>query len=248
MPRKPLAHGGHGALRAGLLAMTLLSLLGGGGCASPGKLGEYEFRGRTVAMVAMELPRPEIVTNEMLDVDVRSPLLAALRVGADLVKEVEAARARPRLDSAVVQADVGGRMTGRLLKGISTQLRAIPTADPLQADFEVELVVKRMGIDTESWMGPAHFFVESEVTLREAATGRRIWRGKITEREAIAPILLAESAAGASGSRAANDVLTAAALSGLSSAEMVRVLEALADFAADRTLERFRKGLEAAKG
>jgi hypothetical protein len=248
MSRSPVNRGGHGATRAGLLAVTLLSLLGGGGCASPGKLGEYEFRGRTVAMVAMEIPRPEIVTDEILDVDVRSPLLTALRVGADLVKEVEAARARPRLDSAVVQADVGSRMTHRLLRGISTQLRAIPTDDPLQADFEVELVVKRLGIDAEAWMGPAHFFVESEVTLREAATGRRIWRGKVTEREPIAPILLAESAPDASSSRVANDVLSAAALSALSSGEMVRMLEALADFAADRTLERFRRGLEAAKG
>jgi len=230
-----------------LLATLLPPLMGAGGCASPGKLGEYEFRGRTVAMVVVEPPRPEILTDAFVDVDLRNPLLAALRVGADLVKEVEAARARPRLEEAALEAGVGPRMEERILRGVATQLRAIPAQDPLAADFEMELVVKRMGIDAEAWLSPAHFFVESEVTLREAATGRRIWRGKVTEREAVAPLLLVDAGGGTTGSRAANDVLTAAGLSTLSTPEMVRVLEALADFAADRTLERFRRGLEAAR-
>ena len=130
---------------------------------------------------------------------------------------------------------------------MATQLRAIPAQDPLAADFEVELVVGRMGIDAEAWLSPAHFFVESEMTLREVVTGRRIGRGKVTEREAVAPLLLVDARVGATGSRAANDILTAAGLSTLTTPEMVRVLEALADFAADRTLERFRRGLEAGR-
>jgi len=229
---------------AGLVPVLCIVLVSGSGCASAGKLAEYDFRDRTVGVVSLGTPRPEILTDAVLDVNFSNPLQAALRIGADVVKEVEASRARTRLDDAAVEADVPGRMMGRVLKGITGELRAEPVENARTADFEVEVVIRRYGIDADTWTGPAHFFIESEVVLREAATGRRIWKGKVTEREAITPVVV--GAAGASWQEQAvvNDMITAAGLAALSPEAMVRMLEGLADFSADRILRSFRRGLE----
>jgi hypothetical protein len=226
------------ALVAALIALS------GSGCASAGKLAEYDFRDRTVGVVALGSPRPEILTDAELDLSFANPLQAALRIGADVVKEVGAVRARGRLDEAALEADVPGRMMDRVLQGVAGELRATPVEDARRAEFELEVVVKRYGIDAEAWLGPAHFFIESEVILREAATGRRIWKGKVTEREAISPVLFGTPGLGWQEQAIANDVITAAGLASLSPEAMVRMLEALADFSADRVLRSFRRGLE----
>jgi hypothetical protein len=227
------------------LALPLaLVTLATSGCASAGKLAEYDFRDRTVGVVSLGSPRPEILTDAVLDLDFSNPLKAALRIGADVVKEVEASRARKRLDEAASQVDVSGRMTDRVLHGVAGELRATPVEDAHGAEFELEVFVKRYGIDAEGWLDPAHFFIESEVILREASTGRRVWKGKVSEREPISPVLLGAPGMGWQEQAIANDLLTAAGLTSLSPEAMARALEALADFSADRVLRSFRRGLE----
>jgi hypothetical protein len=233
---------------AGLIPALGLVLIASSGCASAGKLAEFDFRDRTVGVVALGAPRPEILTDASLDVDFSNPLQAALRVGADVVKEVQASRARVRLDAAAGEADVSGRMMDRVLTGMAGELRAVPVEDARRAEFEVEVVIRRYGIDADTWTGPAHFFIESEVVLREASTGRRIWKGKVTEREAIAPVLIGAGGPSWQDQAIVNDVITAAGLASLSPEAMVRMLEALADFSADRILRSFRRGLEKSRG
>lgn len=225
---------------AALILLTLVS-----GCASAGHLAEYDFRERTVGVVSLNMPRAEILTASVLDLDASNPLQAALSLGSDLIKEIEASRARPRLEEAARAADVGGRMMDRVHRGVSAELRAVPVEDLSEAEFELEVQVKRYGIDADGWLDPANFFVESEVVLRDAANGREIWKGKITERREL-------TAAAVRGTDVdttpIDNVLTAAALSGLSTEEMTVMLEALADYSADRILERFRKGLDKSRG
>jgi len=244
----PRRGGGTPGRALAVVPALALVLLGGSGCASAGKLAEYEFRDRTVGVVPLGAPRPEILTDFMLDVNFSNPLQAALRIGADVVKEVEASRARPRLDAAAAEADVHGRMVARVLSGVAGELRAVPVEDARRAEFELEVVIKRYGIDAENWLGPAHFFIESELILREAATGRRIWKGKVTERDAITPVLVNATGVGWQEQAIANDILTAAGLSSLSPDAMVQMLEALADFSADRILHNFRRGVEKSRG
>jgi hypothetical protein len=231
------------------LALPLvLVAIAASGCASAGKLAEYDFRDRTVGVVSLGSPRPEILTDAVLDLNFSNPLQAALRIGADVAKEVEASRARRRLDEAATEVDVPGRMMDRVLHGVTGELRATPVEDARRAEFELEVFVKRYGIDAEAWLGPAHFFIESEVILRDASTGRRIWKGKVTEREPISLVILGAPGMGWQDQAIANDVLTAAGLASLSPEAMARTLEALADFSADRVLRSFRRGLEKSRG
>jgi len=237
-----------GRYPSGFVPVLCIVLISGSGCASPGRLAEYNFRDSTVGVVQLGAPRPEILTDAFLDVNFSNALQAALRVGADVVKEVEASRARTRLDAAAIEADVSGRMMERVLKGMAGELRAVPVEDSRTAEFEVEVAIRRYGIDADTWTGPAHFFIESEVVLREAATGRRIWKGKVTEREAITPALVGASGASWQDQAIMNDLITAAGLASLSPEAMVRMLEGLADFSADRILRSFRRGLEKSRG
>ena len=246
--KKVVLYGPCGRHPSGFVSVLCIVLLSASGCASAGKLAEYDFRDRTVAVVSLGTPRPEILTDAVLDVNFSNPLQAALRVGADVVKEVEASRARTRLDTAAVEADVSGRMMQRVLRGMAGELRAVPVEDARTAEFELEVVIRRYGIDAETWTGPAHFFIESEVVLREAATGRRIWKGKVTEREAITPVLVGTAGTSWQEKAAVNDMITAAALGSLSPAAMVQMLEGLADFSADRILRSFRRGVEKSRG
>jgi hypothetical protein len=227
-----------------LIPTLAIVLLVGPGCASPGKLAEYEFRDRTVGVVSLGSPRPEVLTDAILDVNFSNPLQAALRIGADVVKEVEASRARTRLDSASVEADVSGRMMHRVLHGVAGELRAVPVEDARTAEFELEIVIRRYGIDADTWTAPVHFFIESEAVLREAATGRRIWREKVTEREPITTVVVGAAASGWQEQAVVNDIITGAGLASLSPEAMVRMLEGLADFSSDRILRSFRRGLE----
>lgn len=238
-------HTSHRLLRGAALLLVSMTATA---CASAGHLAEYDFRDRSVGVALVNAPRPELLTNEVLDLDFDNPLQAVLRIGVDLVKEVEAARARPRLYEAATVADVPTRMREQVLQGVAGELRARPVADPAEAEFEVEVAIQRYGIDADSWHGPAHLFVESEVVLRDAATGRRIWKGKVTEREAITPNLLGIPGPGPGVEGIASDILTAAALASLSTEQMTLALEALGDFASDRILRQFRRGLEKARG
>ncbi len=233
---------------AGLFAVFFMILIVGSGCASAGKLAEYDFRDRTVGVVPLGAPRPEILTDTFLDVDFANPVQAALRIGADVVKEVEASRARGRLGVAAAEADVSGRMMERVLNGVAGELRAVPVRDVRGAEFEVEVVIRRYGIDADAWTGPAHFFIESEVVLREAATGRRIWKGKVTEREPVTPRVVNGAGASGPGNAVVNDIVTAAGLASLSPEAMVQILEELADFSSDRILRSFRRGVEKSRG
>ncbi len=224
-------------------------LLSTAACASAGTLAEHDFRGRTVGVVALGQPRPEILTNAVLELNRTTPLQTVLQIGADVLKEVEAARARGRLDEAALAADVPGRMMDRLLHGVAGELRATPEDDPRRAEFELEVRVKEYGIDADHWLGPAHFFLEAELVLRESASGTRIWRGKTKERTPLTPSLVVSGTAGTVHPNplpvaAANDVLTAAALASLSPLAMQEILEALADHSADALLRSFRRGLE----
>jgi hypothetical protein len=241
---KTIPRGSPGGPRFRIIPALALVLIAGSGCASAGKLAEYDFRDRSVGVISLGEPRPEILTDAVLDVDFSNPLRAALRIGADVVKEVQASRARTRLDAAAAETDVSGRMMDRVLRGMAGELRAVPVEDAREAEFEVEVLIRRYGIDADSWMGPAHFFIESEVVLREAATGRRIWKGKVTEREAITPVLIGAGGPSWQEQAIINDVITAAGLASLSPEAMHRMLEALADFSADRILRSFRRGFE----
>ena len=95
---------------------TVLVTLAGVGCASAGRLGEYDFRDRPVAVVTIAPPHPDVFTEGEFWLGRRSLAEAIVRVAGEIIREGEAEHARARLDSAVIQVNVAERMSARVLE------------------------------------------------------------------------------------------------------------------------------------
>jgi hypothetical protein len=212
-----------------------------GGCASAGNLADYDFRDRSLGVVTLAPPHPDVFTDQVVDLDGTDLAGAIFRIGTDLLKESEAGKARARLDSAALTVDVAGRLGRRVLEDGARQLRARAVETAREADYEIEIRVERYGIEADSWDDQANFVLEAEVRLLDGPTGRRIWNAKVSERDPVNGGVLG-------GGSVLGNVITARALASLSVPEMERAMEGLADYCADRMLDKLRRGLDKVRG
>jgi hypothetical protein len=213
------------------------------GCASAGRLAEYDFRDRSVAVVTIAPAHPDVFTHGDLWLGDRSFAEAVVRVAAGIARHREAEDARVRLDSAVAAVDVSRRMSARVLDQGARELRARAVDSVQGADFEIELRVRRYGIEASSWDAQARFVIDADVILLDGDTGRVIWKANVDEDERVSSSSLGWMLPGALGG-----FVTAGQLASLPVADMGRALESLADFCADRMAEKLRSGLEKARG
>lgn len=220
--------------RAGLLLLLVPTLTTA--CRGTGRLAEYDFNDRTIAVRSSIPPHPRVLTGPWFLDWPGDPVRAVIRAGTRIAKEVEASDIRPRLDSAAARTDVSGRLAARALDRAAFHLRADPVDREQDADFVVEVFVKEYGIDAEDWDAAAHFFVEARLVLVDARNGTQVWDTKVTSKDRMAPLVF--------GPGAVRDVVTARALASQSVEEIARSLERLADYSADRITERLREAIE----
>lgn len=217
---------------AGAALLPLLSIA----CRGTGRLAEYDFTDRTVAVRSLIPPRPEVLTGPWFLDWPTDPVRAVIRAGTRIAKEVEASQIRARLDSASVSVDVADRLANRAHERSAFYLRAKPVEEEADADFIIDVLVREYGIDAEDWDAAAHFYVDARLVLIDGRTGIQIWDTKVTSRDRMAPMVF--------GPGAIRDVVTATALANQSVAEISQALERLADYSADRITERLREALE----
>ncbi|HEX7049966.1 MAG TPA: hypothetical protein VF188_07100 [Longimicrobiales bacterium] len=211
-------------------------------CGPKHHLAEYDFRGRTLSVVTIAPPYPEVLTGASLHVDPDNPIQSLFRVGAEIAREVQADRLRARLDSAAAAVDVSGRMAERAHQNAARHLRARPVTDAPAPDYELELRVRKYGIVASSWTSGAYFSIDSEVLLLDGKTGRIIWSTDVHATEPVrASVVSADD-------RSVNDVVTAIALARMSTIEIERALASLADFAADRMVAELTEALDDVRG
>lgn len=208
------------------------------GCSNKQRLGQYDYRGRTLALVTVGPPHPEVFRDLVLHVDRDDPVGTLISVGSEVAREVQAHGVRERLDSAAAAVNVSERIADRTLVNAARHLRATPAEEPARADYELEVRVRRYGIVASSWSAPASFLVDVDMMLMEGATGRRIWKTRVREHDEIQP------AVWSLGGRPVTSVVTAIQLATMSTQEIERALESLADYAADQMLEKFVRALD----
>ncbi|HEX7090542.1 MAG TPA: hypothetical protein VF192_10450 [Longimicrobiales bacterium] len=227
------------ARSASLIALAVLTL---SACSNKQRLGEYDFRGRTLAVVTIAPPHPDVFSGASLGrVDPDDAVGLLLRAGTEAVREVSAYRVREKLERAAREVDVSGRMSARVLENGARHLRARPVADP-RPDYELEVRVRRYGIVAASWTEDAYFSIDAVVTLLDGATGRRIWRTDVYAHDPVLATVVGV------GDRSVTNVLTAARLAALSEEEIRRAFESLADFAADAVVAELARALDDARG
>jgi hypothetical protein len=221
--------------RFAVAAAALLPLLSVA-CRGTGRLAEYDFTDRTVAVRTLIPPTPEVLTGPWFLDWPGDPVRAVIRAGTRIAKEIQASQVRARLDSATAGVNVADRLARRAHERSAFYLRAKPVERESDTDFVIDVLVREYGIDAEDWHAAAHFYVEARLVLVDARTGIQVWDTEVKSRDRMAPLVF--------GPGAIQDVVTATALANQSVAEIARSLERLADYSADRITERLRDATE----
>lgn len=220
-----------------LFAITILS-----GCSNKQRLGEYEFRQRTLAVATIAPPHPDVFSSLYLDIDTSRPIRAVLSAGSNIARSVAVEGAKARVDSAAAAFDLGDRMGSRILDGASRHLRTTPITENRLADYEIEVRIERYGLTAASWTSQAYFTIDADLWLLDGATGRRIWKSGVHATDRVSPVVF-----GPDG-RTVGGIVTALSIANMSAADMQKVLEGLADFAADWLIDELAHALDDARG
>ena len=221
-------------LRHALKPIWVLALVALAGCGPKHHLADYDFANRSLAVVTSTPAYPELNTG-WIDVDQRNPVQAVIDAGSRVAKEVEARKARTRLDSAATALDFGRRMGDRTADRASRYLAmsAVPTAP---ADFTLEVWVTDFGLDARSWDAAAYLFTNAEAVLIDGASGREVWSVRVWAREPVTPAVFDTGPV-------PEDAITAGALMAVSVEDFRRVLERLADLSSDVVTNELREAL-----
>lgn len=218
---------------------TLCLLAVATACGGGHELERYSFAGSTIAAVDYPAPAPSLWTGSY-EVDGDDAITAVINAGASVAKEVEARRARVRLDSASNLVDVRSRMTQRSLQRTARYLGATPLAgtegDPApDADYLLEIYVRQYGIDARG-SRPARVFMKVEAVLLDRRTGHEVWNVEVDSHDRLTPSVR-------HGSELPADIVTAGTLHTVTVEQLESSLAELTDFTADYVTNELREDL-----
>jgi hypothetical protein len=204
-------------------------------CGGGHHLAEYPFASRTLAVVYIAPPAPELLTSYY---DLRSSqnaLEAVVRAGADVAREREGRRASARLDSATARIDIPTMLAKRTVERASRYLGTRPVPDENQADYLMEVRMERFGINAKADEA-AYLFTFAEAVLIDRRTGREIWNSNVHGRERLTPYV--ESSSPIPGS-----VITASTLGSVTVADFQGALNQLMDYSSTLITNELRSAL-----
>ncbi|HET9776070.1 MAG TPA: hypothetical protein VFP77_05855 [Gemmatimonadaceae bacterium] len=213
-----------GAISAGLV-----------GCGGGHHLAEYPFSSRTLAVVYIAPPSPELLTSYYDLTNSQNPLEAVVRAGADVAREREGRRANARLDSAADRIDIPAVLAQRTLARASRYLGTRPSTDENQADYLMEVRMERFGINAKADEA-AYLFTFAEAVLIDRRTGREIWNVNVHGRDRLTPYV-------ESTSRIPGSVITAGTLGSVSVADFQGALNQLMDYSSNLITDELRAAL-----
>jgi len=158
------------------------------GCGGRQHLADYQFSNRTLAVVYVEPPSPQLLHGYGDISGAQTALQTVMRAGGGVAKEVVARRATARLDSAADRADVPGHLAQRTLERASRYLGTRAVTTPDGADFVLEITMRSFGIDARSSTA-TYLFTHAEAVLLDRDTGREIWSVKVRGSERLTPLV-----------------------------------------------------------
>jgi hypothetical protein len=200
--------------------VTTISLFGAlGACGRKHYLAQYQFSERTLAMVYLEPPSPELLTGLYNLRPSTDPIRTAARIGGGVAKEIEAQRASSRLDSAARHVDIPARLAQRTLDRASRYLGTRPVMDASEADYILEVNMRRFGIDARASTA-AYLYTRAEAVLIDRKSGREIWSVDVHGNDRLTPWV--------HGNRdVPSSIITAATISTVSVADLQEALDQL---------------------
>lgn len=220
-------------VRALVSSCTIVATLAA--CGGGHHLAEYPFASRTLAVVYIAPPSPELLTSYYDLTNSQNPVEAVVRAGADVAREREGRRANARLDSATARIDIPAVLAQRTLQRASRYLGTRPITDENQADYLMEVRMERFGINAKADEA-AYLFTYAEAVLLDRRTGREIWNVNIHGRDRLTPYV--ESSSPIPGS-----IITASTLGSVSVADFQDALNQLMDYSSNLITNELRSAL-----
>ena len=205
------------------------------GCGGGHHLAEYPFASRTLAVVYVAPPAPELLTSYYDLRNSQNPVEAVVRAGADVAREREGRRANARLDSATTRVNSPAVLAQRTLERASRYLGTRPVTDENQADYLMEVRMSRFGINAKADEA-AYLFTFAEAVLIDRRTGREIWNVNIHGRDRLTPYIVSDS-------RIPGSVITASTLGSVSVADFQNALNQLMDSSSNLITNELRAAL-----
>lgn len=205
------------------------------GCGGGHHLAEYPFASRTLAVVYVAPPAPELLTSYYDLGNSQNPLEAVVRGAADVAREREGRRAQARLDSAASRIDFPTVLAQRTVQRASRYLGTRPVADENQADYLMEVRMERFGINAKADEA-TYLFTFAEAVLIDRRTGREIWNVNVHGRDRLTPYVEASSPIPGS-------VIAAGTLGSVKVADFQNALNALMDYSSTLITNELRAAL-----
>ncbi len=225
-----------GTCRGSVVGLALLVAA----CGPSHHLGEYDFHDSLLASVVDVPPYPEISTGPLVvdaPKDERNPIetvQAVLRAGSRVAREVAVRGAQDKLERAAEKVDMPAVIEDEALRRSTRILRA-DAGSERSADFVLQIVVRRYGIEAKDWDASAYYFINAEATLIDRSSERRIWKAKVKASAPMGPEVF--------GHAVVRDVVTAAAVADLSEEDMALALQQLSEFSATEITNKLREDL-----
>ena len=219
-------------IRALIISAAYLTLVG---CGRKHYLAEYQFADKAVALSFIEPPSPELLTGLYDLRPSRNAVTTVARIGGGVAKEIEARRAAARLDSAAARVDIAGRLAQRTLERSALYLGARPVQSVHEADFVIEIYMRRFGIDARSTHA-AYLYTRAEAVLLDRRSGREIWSVEIRGSDRMTPFIV--------GTRdIPSSIFTAATIHNISVAEFQEALDQLVQSSSNAITNQLRDKL-----
>lgn len=215
------------------LALGVIAALGG--CGRRHHLAEHSFANRSMALVYLAPPAPQLLTGYYDLRRVDDPLEAVALAGSGIAREVEGRRASVRLDSASARVDVASRLAQSTLERASRYLgtRPVPSADG--ADYLLEVHMRRFGIDAR-YQSAAYLYTQAEAVLIERGTGREIWNIDVRGSTRLTPFVRGTE-------HIPGGIITAGTLHTVSTEDFQQALEQLVSYTAALMTDELRAAL-----
>lgn len=222
-------------LLAGGMALAALTA-----CGPKHHLDEYSFSGKSLALVVLDQPAPNLLDDYYRVRTDRDDVIATVvQAGATAAKNAEAGRARARLDSAAAQVDLSDLLAERTLGRASRYLGVRPAQREEDADFLLEVHMRSLGIDARG-RGAASLYTNAEVVLLDRRTGREIWNVRVRGTDRLTPRVR-------SNDRLPGTIITAGTLHTVSVADFRAALDQLVQLSSNVIVDELREGLREAR-
>lgn len=210
-------------------------------CGPNHHLAEYPFASRTLAVVYIAPPAPELLTAyyDVRGTTTTDAINAVVRASTGAVREREARRAAARLDSATTRVNIPAMLAQRTLERASRYLGTQAITDARAADYLMEVHMERFGINAKGDHA-AYLFTFAEAVLLDRRTGREIWNVTIHGRDRLTPLVVSNSAI-------PGTVVTAATLGMVSVAEFQLALNQLIELSSNVITSELRGALRDAR-